>query len=64
MVTLCPVWALFCCVYLSTIYSITLLWVVCPQGLPANICTWLVDLGCGVKSFQLLGLGWGYVWVF
>lgn len=25
----------------------------CPQ---ANICIWL-DLGCGVKSFQLLGLG-------
>lgn len=44
------------CVHAGTVYSYHLLWVAgLSEGLPApksNICTWICDLGCGVKSCQ------------
>ena len=44
------------CVLMGTVYSYHLLWVAgLPEGLPApksNICTWIYDLGCGVRSCQ------------
>lgn len=56
---LCLVKALTCHVFTGapSVLSSSSEWLAlraaCPQ---ANICIWL-DLGCGVKSFQLLGLG-------
>lgn len=44
------------CVHSGPVYSYHLLWVAgLSEGLPApksNICTWICDLGCGVKSCQ------------